>query len=120
MTGLILVCADLSYHHQYGFQDPATTFFEMLIDFHHDMMFLLILVFLFVFYLLMATIYYFNDKSSSRPPVNLRYNTKIETIWTVVPALLLGWILMPAFSLIYAMDGPAGLPSIGFKAVGNQ
>jgi heme/copper-type cytochrome/quinol oxidase subunit 2 len=111
---------DEPYYKQYGFQDPATTFFEKLIDFHHDMLFLMIVVLVFVFYMLMACIFNFNQWAGSLPAADVRYNAKIETIWTVVPTLILLMVVVPAFSLIYSMDDTSSQPMFSVKIAGNQ
>ncbi len=119
---LILIHSEVDepYSMQYGFQDPATTFFEKLIDFHHDMLFLMIVVLVFVFYMLMACVFNFNQWASSVPAPDVRYNAKIETIWTVVPTLILMMVVVPAFSLIYSMDDNSSQPFFSVKIAGNQ
>ncbi len=112
--------ADEPYYKQYGFQDPATTFFEKLIDFHHDMLFLMIVVLVFVFYMLMACMFNFNQWAGSLPAADVRYNAKIETTWTVVPTLILLMVVVPAFSLIYSMDDTSSQPMFSVKIAGNQ
>ena len=47
---------------QMGFQDPATTNMESIIDFHHDLMFYLILVVHLVFWLIFDALYLFSHK----------------------------------------------------------
>jgi heme/copper-type cytochrome/quinol oxidase subunit 2 len=115
-----LILADTPYFAQYGFQDPATTFFEKLIDFHHDMLFLMVVTLVLVFYILITSTTFFSQWAASVPPADVRYNTRIETIWTTAPTLTLMAVVIPAFSLIYAMDdnGVDGLVNI--KISGNQ
>jgi heme/copper-type cytochrome/quinol oxidase subunit 2 len=70
----------MPYNAQYGFQDPATTFFEKLIDFHHDMLFVMIVVLVLVSYMLITSMTFFSHWFDDTPAVDIRYNTKIETI----------------------------------------
>lgn len=116
----VLTASDEPYSAQYGFQDPATVFFEKLIDFHHDMLFLMVLVLVFVFYMLVSCILNFNQWASSLPAPDVRYNAKIETIWTLVPTVILLMVVVPAFSLIYSMDDTSSQPLFSVKIAGNQ
>lgn len=114
------IFGDMPYNAQYGFQDPATTFFEKLIDFHHDMLFVMIVVLVLVSYMLITSMTFFSHWFDSVPPVDVRYNTKIETIWTTAPTITLMLVVIPAFSLIYSMDDNSANAVINIKISGNQ
>jgi cytochrome c oxidase subunit 2 len=48
------------------------------------------------------------------------HNKPLETIWTIVPALILFVIAVPSFSLLYALDCPSQNPSLIIKVTGSQ
>jgi heme/copper-type cytochrome/quinol oxidase subunit 2 len=78
------------------------------------------IVWFFVFYMLVSCILNFNQWASSLPAPDVRYNAKIETIWTIVPTLILLLVVVPAFSLIYSMDDNSSQPLFSVKIAGNQ
>jgi cytochrome c oxidase subunit 2 len=43
----------------------------------------------------------------------------LETVWTIVPAVVLLFIAFPSLRLLYVMDEVMN-PSITLKAIGNQ
>jgi len=43
----------------------------------------------------------------------------IETVWTVVPGVVLGFVTVPSFALLYSLEDIA-LPSITVKVIGKQ
>ena len=50
---------------------------------------------------------------------NFTDHPTLETIWTIVPAVVLLFIAFPSLRLLYVMD-EAMNPSITLKAIGNQ
>jgi heme/copper-type cytochrome/quinol oxidase subunit 2 len=106
---------------QMNFQDPATPIMEGIVDFHHDIMFLVIFITIFVSYLMYRIIYLWDGEKRDNiemPPI-VTHCTSLETIWTIIPALLLVWIAIPSFTLLYAMDHLPE-PGLSFKAIGHQ
>jgi cytochrome c oxidase subunit I len=49
----------------------------------------------------------------------ISHHTMLETVWTVVPILILFVIALPSFALLYAMDEIEN-PVVTYKAVGHQ
>jgi len=117
--GLVVFHCDVPSFGQQAFQDSATKFFESMIDLHHDVFGYLVFISLFVFYILTFTIYTFWENGHNYPPSDIRYNTQIEIIWTVIPTIILFLIAVPSFSLIYAMEELLW-PALTVRAVGNQ
>ena len=74
------VLCDIPYAKQFGFQDPATAYFEGIIDLHHDLMFFMVLVTVFVSYMLLAIVFNFGNTYHTRPPVDIRANSLIEIV----------------------------------------
>ena len=50
---------------------------------------------------------------------NFTDHPTLETIWTIVPAVILLFIAFPSLRLLYVMDEVMN-PSITLKAIGNQ
>ena len=50
---------------------------------------------------------------------NFTDHPTLETIWTIVPAVVLLFIALPSLRLLYVMD-EAMNPSITLKSIGNQ
>ena len=50
---------------------------------------------------------------------NFTDHPTLETIWTIVPAVVLLFIAFPSLRLLYVMD-EAMNPSITLKSIGNQ
>lgn len=89
---------------QLGFQDPASPGFSGIIELHNIVGFFLIIVCFSVFVVLLSCITYFNSNRSSLIHKYLNHGTLIETIWTILPALLLIAIAHPSFRLMYLLD----------------
>jgi heme/copper-type cytochrome/quinol oxidase subunit 2 len=77
---LLIVWADISYPRQFGFQDPATVYFEGIIDLHHDLLLYMIVILVFVFYMLVFMVWRFHNERNVYPPADIRYHSRIETI----------------------------------------
>lgn len=102
------------------FQDPATSIMENIIDLHHDIMFFLIIITALVMWLLFKIIHLFNNhKLKIKRFFYLTHNTKIEIIWTIIPAIILFLIALPSYTLIYNLDN-LNDPVITLKIIGHQ
>jgi len=113
-----LTFCDAAVPWQLGFQDPATPIMEGIINFHNHIMFFLVIIGLFVCWLLYRCIVLYSW--SNNPTVdNFTHSTKLEIIWTIVPALVLMVIAIPSFALLYSMDEMLD-PAITLKVVGHQ
>ena len=112
-----------------GFQDPATSVMEGMLNLHHDLMFFMILILIFVGWLLYRTIYLFNwnnnkvwfysTNSNEQYPSDVQHNSLLEIIWTVIPCIILLFISVPSFCLLYAIDD-CKVPWWTVKVIGNQ
>ena len=114
-----IIFGDVALPYQFLFQDPATEFVEGIIDLHHDVMGYLVFICFFVGYMLYYTVFLFEAEMNNRPPVDIRHNTLIEIIWTIIPTIIIMAIAIPSFVLIYAMDEIVN-PKLTVKAIGSQ
>jgi len=113
-----LTFCDAAVPWQIGFQDPATPIMEGIINFHNHIMFFLVITGLFVCWLLFRCCVLYSWENN--PTVdNFTHSTKLEIIWTVVPALVLMVIAIPSFALLYSMDEMLD-PAITLKIIGHQ
>nr|AIL24450.1 cytochrome c oxidase subunit 2 [Bathydorus laniger] len=104
---------DLPEKGQLNFQDPSSPIMEQIIILHDYTMFILITVLIFILWILIKTtthIIYWR---------NMRENTKLEIIWTTLPAIILTIIAYPSLKLLYATDEPIE-PELTIKSIGNQ
>jgi len=114
-----------------NFQDPASPIAEALIDLHHNIFAILLVIATGVVYMLIEllrrwNVGWENPTSSSLvmtreylKTVNLIHASTLETIWTIVPSLILMVIAVPSFALLYAMDEVLE-PWLTVKAIGHQ
>ena len=96
-----------------GFQDRASPLIEQLIFFHDHAILVLVLITTLVGYI-MSTLF-FNTLTNRF----LLEHQNIETIWTVLPALILIFIALPSLRLLYLLD-EVNNPNITLKAIGRQ
>lgn len=104
---------DLPEKGQLNFQDPSSPIMEQIIILHDYTMFILTTILIFILWLLIKTtthIIYWR---------NMNENTKLEIIWTTLPAIILTTIAYPSLKLLYATDEPIE-PELTIKSIGNQ
>ena len=112
-----------------GFQDPATSVMEGMLNLHHDIMFFMVLILIFVGWLMYRTVSCFSWKnnpywfykfdSTEQYPSNIQHNNTLEIVWTIIPCIILLFISIPSFCLLYAVDD-CKLPWWTVKVIGNQ
>jgi len=124
---------DATHKWQFGFQDPATSLMEGIIDLHHDIMFFLIWVVVLVSFFIFEFVIggfnfntlWFKPKdgelqwSSETLPTKIQHHTVLEIVWTIVPCIVLLLIAIPSFSLLYAVEDLSIIEST-IKIIGNQ
>jgi cytochrome c oxidase subunit 1 len=137
--------SDTAKNWQFGFQDPATSIMEGIIDLHHDVMYFLVWVVVAVLWVVfelieknahaqLNSIFNFTfgwmclykfivkrlpDTAILDMPSRVQQNTRLEVIWTVVPCVVLLLIAIPSFSLLYAIEDFSTIEST-IKVIGNQ
>jgi len=96
--------APLSY--QITFQQPASPIAEGIFTFHDDLILFLIGILGFVLRI-MISIYAIGQKGSNNTKIfssiRVVHESKLEIIWTCLPALFLVVIAIPSFSLLYSV-----------------
>lgn len=98
---------------QWGFQDAASPLIEELIFFHDHAMIILVIIIRLVGYAALSLIV---NKYICRSLVE---GQEIETIWTIVPAVILVFLALPSLRLLYLLD-EIGNCSLTVKRIGHQ
>nr|CAA10594.1 cytochrome oxidase subunit II [Littorina saxatilis] len=98
---------------QWGFQDAASPLMEELIFFHDHAMMILIMIISLVGY---AALSLMLNKYTCRSLVE---GQEIETIWTIIPAIILVFLALPSLRLLYLLD-EVGDCSLTVKSIGHQ
>nr|QHN59985.1 cytochrome oxidase subunit 2 [Henricia leviuscula] len=98
---------------QLGLQDASSPIMEELIYFHDYTLIILTLITTIVFYGLASLVFSTNTNRFFLEGQNL------ETIWTIIPALILIFIALPSLQLLYLMD-EVSTPFLTLKAIGHQ
>jgi len=108
----------LAKDYQMGFQMPATSIMEGIINLHHHIMTFLVLILIFVGWMLFRTVYLFHH-SRNKTPFLFNHSVFLETVWTLIPCVILIAIAVPSFSLIYTLD-ELTQPEVSYKVIGRQ
>jgi cytochrome c oxidase subunit 2 len=105
---------------------------EGIVDLHNYILFYLIIIFIFViyFFVIISKTFYMNQiwpffvehytlRSTNYEVRNVVHIPELETVWTIIPSVILMFVALPSFTLLYAMDEVID-PSITLKAIGHQ
>ena len=95
------------------FQDAASPIILQLISFHDHTLIILTLVISVVTYALFIIML---NKKTNRYLIEAQ---EIETIWTILPAIILLFLALPSLRLLYLTD-ETSQPRITLKAIGHQ
>lgn len=101
-----------------GFQEPATPVMEELIKFHDGFVFpVIVAITVFVMALMAFIMIRFNEKANPVPS-KTTHHVGLEIAWTIVPVLILLFMVVPSMKLLYMQDR---LPEtdMTIKVVGN-
>nr|QFZ89416.1 cytochrome oxidase subunit II [Megascolecidae sp. YN201721-02] len=103
----------MPYWGQISFQDAASSVMMQLISFHDHTLIILTLVLTMVGYALFALMF---NKHVNRYILEAQ---TIETVWTILPALILLVLALPSLRILYITDEVSN-PSITVKTIGHQ
>ncbi|MGP0092535.1 MAG: cytochrome c oxidase subunit II [Xanthobacteraceae bacterium] len=103
---------------QIGLQESASVVMDQLIGFHTFLLVIITLITILVLALLLIVMVRFNAKANPTPS-RTTHNTFIEVVWTVLPIVILGVIVVPSFKLLFLeLDIPPA--DLTVKATGQQ
>nr|YP_009756912.1 cytochrome c oxidase subunit II [Batillaria attramentaria]QIM14722.1 cytochrome c oxidase subunit 2 [Batillaria attramentaria] len=103
----------MSFWGQLGFQDAASPLMEELIFFHDHAMMILVMIISLVGYAALSLML------NSLTCRSLVEGQEIETIWTIIPAIILVFLALPSLRLLYLLD-EVGDCSLTLKSIGHQ
>jgi len=103
----------MPYWGQLLLQDPVSPIIVQLIQFHDHVLIILSLVVTIISYAILTLI---TNKYTNR----IIYEAQeIETIWTILPAIVLIFLALPSIRLLYIIDESFN-PYLTIKAIGHQ
>nr|YP_010584284.1 cytochrome c oxidase subunit II [Baicaloclepsis echinulata]UZT67825.1 cytochrome c oxidase subunit II [Baicaloclepsis echinulata] len=103
----------MPYWGQLLLQDPVSPVMVQLIQFHDHVLIILSLVMTIISYIVLTLI---TNKYTNRMIYEAQ---EIETIWTILPAIVLIFLALPSIRLLYIMDESFN-PYLTIKAIGHQ
>nr|YP_002519914.1 cytochrome c oxidase subunit II [Amanses scopas]BAH10320.1 cytochrome c oxidase subunit II [Amanses scopas] len=103
----------MAHPSQLGLQDAASPVMEELLHFHDHALMIVFLISTLVLYIIVAMV---TTKLTNKYILD---SQEIETIWTVLPAIILILIALPSLRILYLMD-EINDPHLTVKAVGHQ
>nr|YP_010584297.1 cytochrome c oxidase subunit II [Baicaloclepsis grubei]UZT67838.1 cytochrome c oxidase subunit II [Baicaloclepsis grubei] len=103
----------MPYWGQLLLQDPVSPVMVQLIQFHDHVLIILSMVMTIISYIVLTLI---TNKYTNRMIYEAQ---EIETIWTILPAIVLIFLAMPSIRLLYIMDESFN-PYLTIKAIGHQ
>lgn len=98
---------------QLGLQDATSPIIEELIAFHDHAFIIVSLISFLVLYVLLSVL------TTKLTSINITDAQEIETIWTILPAIILVLIALPSLRILYLTD-EINNPSFTIKSIGHQ
>nr|YP_086870.1 cytochrome c oxidase subunit II [Amphisbaena schmidti]AAT08519.1 cytochrome c oxidase subunit II [Amphisbaena schmidti] len=103
----------MAHPSQLGFQNAASPIMEELLHFHDHALMIAVLINSLVLYTIATTI------STGLTHTTTADAQMVETIWTILPAIILIVIALPSLRILYLMD-EVETPHLTIKAIGHQ
>lgn len=101
----------MAYPFQLGFQDATSPIMEERPHLHDHALIIVFLISSLVLYIISLT-----TKLTHRSTIDAQ---EIETIWTILPAIILTLIALPSLRILYMID-EINNPSLTVKTIGHQ
>nr|URW97403.1 cytochrome c oxidase subunit II [Crocidura cf. neglecta EBD31635M]URW97429.1 cytochrome c oxidase subunit II [Crocidura cf. neglecta EBD31636M]URW97442.1 cytochrome c oxidase subunit II [Crocidura cf. neglecta EBD31637M] len=103
----------MAYPFQLGLQDATSPIMEELMNFHDHALMIVFLISSLVLYIISAML---TTKLTHTSTMDAQ---AVETIWTILPAIILVMIALPSLRILYMMD-EINNPTLTIKTVGHQ
>nr|YP_009144272.1 cytochrome c oxidase subunit II [Crocidura grayi]YP_009144285.1 cytochrome c oxidase subunit II [Crocidura mindorus]AKI84760.1 cytochrome c oxidase subunit II [Crocidura grayi]AKI84773.1 cytochrome c oxidase subunit II [Crocidura grayi]AKI84786.1 cytochrome c oxidase subunit II [Crocidura grayi]AKI84799.1 cytochrome c oxidase subunit II [Crocidura grayi]AKI84812.1 cytochrome c oxidase subunit II [Crocidura mindorus] len=103
----------MAYPFQMGLQDATSPIMEELTNFHDHALMIVFLISSLVLYIISAML---TTKLTHTSTMDAQ---AVETIWTILPAIILVLIALPSLRILYMMD-EINNPTLTIKTVGHQ
>nr|YP_010564885.1 cytochrome c oxidase subunit 2 [Pallenopsis patagonica]UZA61340.1 cytochrome c oxidase subunit 2 [Pallenopsis patagonica] len=96
-----------------NFQDSSSPTMEQLIFFHDHTMMILVMITMFIIYMMITSMF---NKNINKM---LLESQLIESIWTLIPMIILTVITIPSLRILYLME-EINNPMLTIKSIGHQ
>lgn len=103
----------MAYPFQLGLQDATSPIIEELINFHDHALIIVFLISTLVLYVISSIL---TTKLTHTSTIDAQ---AVETIWTILPAIILILIALPSLRILYIID-EINNPTLTVKTVGHQ
>nr|YP_009754623.1 cytochrome c oxidase subunit II [Epomophorus crypturus]YP_009754636.1 cytochrome c oxidase subunit II [Epomophorus labiatus]YP_009754649.1 cytochrome c oxidase subunit II [Epomophorus wahlbergi]YP_009754662.1 cytochrome c oxidase subunit II [Epomophorus minimus]YP_009754675.1 cytochrome c oxidase subunit II [Epomophorus minor]YP_009754792.1 cytochrome c oxidase subunit II [Epomophorus pusillus]YP_009754857.1 cytochrome c oxidase subunit II [Nanonycteris veldkampii]QIP52593.1 cytochrome c len=103
----------MAYPFQLGFQDATSPIMEELLHFHDHALMIVFLISSLVLYLISVML------TTNLTHTSTMDAQEVETIWTILPAMILIMIALPSLRILYMMD-EINNPYLTVKTMGHQ
>lgn len=103
----------MAYPFQLGFQDATSPIIEELLSFHDHALIIVFLISSLVLYIISLIL------TTSLTHTSTIDAQEVETIWTILPAIILILIALPSLGILYIID-EINNPSVTIKTLGHQ
>nr|AIT99377.1 cytochrome c oxidase subunit II [Vespertilio sinensis] len=103
----------MAYPFQLGFQDATSPIMEELLSFHDHALMIVFLISSLVLYVISLML------TTSLTHTSTMDAQEVETIWTILPAVILILIALPSLRILYMMD-EINNPLVTIKTLGHQ
>nr|ADR10215.1 cytochrome oxidase subunit II [Ctenomys goodfellowi] len=103
----------MAYPYELGFQDATSPIMEELLQFHDHALMIVFLISTLVLYLISLML---TTKLTHTSTMDAQ---EVETIWTILPAIILIMIALPSLRILYMMD-EVNNPLLTVKTMGHQ
>nr|UFX54054.1 cytochrome c oxidase subunit II [Cryptotis mayensis] len=103
----------MPYPFQMGLQDATSPIMEELTNFHDHALMIVFLISSLVLYIISSML------TTKLTHTNTMDAQAVETIWTILPAIILILIALPSLRILYMMD-EINNPTLTMKTVGHQ
>nr|YP_005255231.1 cytochrome c oxidase subunit II [Lasiurus borealis]AEL16745.1 cytochrome c oxidase subunit II [Lasiurus borealis] len=103
----------MAYPFQLGFQDATSPIMEELLSFHDHALMIVFLISSLVLYIISLML------TTSLTHTSTMDAQEVETIWTILPAIILILIALPSLRILYMMD-EINNPAMTIKTMGHQ
>nr|YP_009466942.1 cytochrome c oxidase subunit II [Noctilio leporinus]AOS49737.1 cytochrome c oxidase subunit II [Noctilio leporinus] len=103
----------MAYPFQLGFQDATSPIMEELLHFHDHALMIVFLISSLVLYIISLML------TTSLTHTSTMDAQEVETIWTILPAIILITIALPSLRILYMMD-EINNPLMTVKTMGHQ
>nr|ANZ02956.1 cytochrome c oxidase subunit II [Trinomys setosus] len=103
----------MAYPYELGFQDATSPIMEELLHFHDHTLMIVFMISTLVLYLISLML---TTKLTHTSTMDAQ---EVETIWTILPAIILIMIALPSLRILYMMD-EVNNPLLTVKTMGHQ